>query len=218
MNVLQFWLIDSIVKASTKAVALDDDSPDPTHDREPLFRVPSEDEDEEYRHNDIEHARPRPRSSSRSPKSSDSTSEELKSGTTSPAEPADHSYPPSLSNSISSISGSSQLRPAKNLLKNAKRRAAPAPLSVHTDYPPAVNSPSALLSAAQPLMPIPQPPTQKVDRVEYGKADAWAETWDEEDDWAGRVGEEDWTGTRIEHKQDALKHVWDDSPTIRSGT
>ncbi|KAG6832358.1 hypothetical protein H0H87_001823 [Tephrocybe sp. NHM501043] len=218
MNVLQFWLIDSIVKASTKSVALDDNSSDPTiHDREPLFRASSEDDDDEYRHDDIEHARRSlhpPRKSSESETSE--TPEEYKSGTASPNEPAEHSYPPSLTNSVSSGS-SMPPRSAKNLLKNAKRRAAPAPLNVRNDYPPAVNSPSALLSSAQPVMPVPLAPVQKAE-VEVAKgseADAWAETWDEEDDWANRVGEEDWTGRRIEGKQAVLKNVWDASPAIR---
>ncbi|KAG6910792.1 hypothetical protein DXG01_007680 [Tephrocybe rancida] len=214
MNVLQFWLIDSIVKASTKAVALDDDVSDAPHDREPLFRAPDEDDDDDYRHNDIEHARPQHPSPLRRKSSLDSTSDEFKSGTTSPNdEAADHSYPPSLSNSVSS-GGSSQPRPAKNLLKNAKRRAAPAPLSVTTDYPPAVNSPGVLLSSAQPIMHVPLAPARKIEVVSDNTADAWADTWDEEDDWANRVGEEDWTGRRIEHKQSTLKNVWDADPTL----
>ncbi|KAG5732909.1 Transmembrane protein 110, partial [Termitomyces sp. T112] len=39
MNVLQFWLIDSIVKASTKTLALEDGIDATPHDREPLFNA-----------------------------------------------------------------------------------------------------------------------------------------------------------------------------------
>ena len=49
MNVLQFWLIDSIVKAHTQPLALTDDTPRldaRDGDREPLFRADSSDEDE----------------------------------------------------------------------------------------------------------------------------------------------------------------------------
>ncbi|KAF9006665.1 vacuolar membrane protein-domain-containing protein [Cyathus striatus] len=58
MNILQFWLIDSIVKASSAtSLALDSDSPDSIHpqDREPLFNAPSDDEDDDgYRPRDVE--------------------------------------------------------------------------------------------------------------------------------------------------------------------
>ncbi|KAG6887115.1 hypothetical protein C0995_001360 [Termitomyces sp. Mi166 len=213
MNVLQFWLIDSIVKASTKTLALDDDDRDDTpHDREPLFNAPDVDDDDDnnYRQHDIEHARLRPRS--RSPpvpihkRSTDSTTpEEYKSGTASPDEPVDHSYPPSLSTSHSSIA--SQPRPAKNLLTNVKRRAAPAPLNVYNDYPRAVNSPGVT------------PAERDVEVNVDGADDVWTESWDEQDDWADKVGEEDWTGRRLEHKKkDTLRGVWDRNTSVQVGS
>ncbi|KAF9034972.1 hypothetical protein BDZ89DRAFT_495987 [Hymenopellis radicata] len=52
MNVLQFWLIDSIVKASEPStLSLDTDAHDGL-DREPLFGVPSDDEDDDIGPND----------------------------------------------------------------------------------------------------------------------------------------------------------------------
>lgn len=50
MNVLQFWLIDSIVKAQVPPLALDDDSSHRDHDggdREPLFQADGSDEEDE---------------------------------------------------------------------------------------------------------------------------------------------------------------------------
>ncbi|KNZ76027.1 Transmembrane protein 110 [Termitomyces sp. J132] len=202
MNVLQFWLIDSIVKASTKTLALEDGIDATPHDREPLFNASNDDDDgdDNYRHHDIEHARPRPRS--RSPiapnrkRSTDSTiPEERKSHTASLDNPADHSYPPSLSNSHSSIA--SQPKPAKKLLNNAKQRVAPAPLDVNHDHPRVM-------------------PGVKVN-VD-GADDAWTESWGEQDDWADRVGEEDWTGRRLEHKKNALRGVWDRNTSVQVGS
>ena len=49
MNILQFWLIDSIVKAHAPPLTLDDDAPRLSvhgSDREPLFEADGSDEDE----------------------------------------------------------------------------------------------------------------------------------------------------------------------------
>ncbi|KAG5650119.1 hypothetical protein H0H81_000616, partial [Sphagnurus paluster] len=217
MNVLQFWLIDSIVKASTKSsVSLDEDVPDvySSHDREPLFRA-SEDDDDDYRPTDVE--RGRHVSRSRSPEGRDKSSsgtttpEEYKSsgsGPSSSEDPTDHAYPPSLTNSTSSRN--TPPKPAKNLLKKANRRPAPAPLSLQTNNPPAVNSPS--ITPAPHLVPrvtvVPQATSiRKVEAVAES-ADVWADTWDDSDDWANRVGEEDWTGRRVGQTKDALHTAW----------
>lgn len=228
MNILQFWLIDSIVKASTVSpVALDEDGPDvySNHDREPLFRASSDDEDDnEYRPGDIENGRlnARSRSPTRDKTAGKSTPEEHKSSPANTSEEAtDHSYPPSLTSSTSSNRGAPP-RPATNLLKKANRRAAPAPLSLRTHSTPAVNSPSLSVgvSAVQtalphvPLVPVVAP----IPQVAPVNEDAWAETWDDSDDWANRVGEEEWTGRRIEQKKDILHGAWDSHPTIQVGS
>ncbi|KAG6899608.1 hypothetical protein C0993_008770 [Termitomyces sp. T159_Od127] len=221
MNVLQFWLIDSIVKASTKSLTLYDDPSATSHDREPLFNAPDDDnngDDNNYRNNDIEHARPRPRSRPPSPPiipdhqhSTNLTTAEYKSGTRSSSdEPADHSYPPSLSNSHSSIA--SQPKPTKDQLKNAKRRGAPAPLNVHNDYPRAMNSPNTLVT------PVPKVDLRDVEVNTHDADDGWAESWGEEEDWADRVGEEDWTGRRLEDKKDTLKKIWDRNTLVQVGS
>jgi len=107
MNILQFWLIDSIVKAGSK-VSLDEDNSDVygTQDREPLFRAPSDDEDDDdYRLPDAEDARPHP------PERHKSIQEYALAGANSSEDTGDHSYPPSLSRSTSS--GSLTPKPAK---------------------------------------------------------------------------------------------------------
>jgi len=47
MNILQFWLIDSIVKAHTPPLALTDDSSRLSGDREQLFQADDSDEEDE---------------------------------------------------------------------------------------------------------------------------------------------------------------------------
>ncbi|KAJ3875053.1 vacuolar membrane protein-domain-containing protein [Lentinula edodes] len=183
MNILQFWLIDSIVKASSSPVALgaDLDAPDPGNpDREPLFGVPSDDEDDDNlrpRHG-AEHQRPRSRSRS-SPNSrshsrdksitfSDNPYESKSSGSGSRTEVADtHSYPPSLSSSLTSTSSTSSMREASKL--NKKRRPPPAPLN--------------LSPAPQPLSIPSKPATRPTnDRpiVVDPSRDEWADTWHDE--------------------------------------
>ncbi|KAG6850644.1 hypothetical protein H0H93_010837 [Arthromyces matolae] len=187
MNVLQFWLIDSIVKASTKSVALEDnESHDGRPDREPLFNATSDDEDVDYRHNDIERAPTRPRPHLPTPnlhvESTDSIRDDYKSGANSIVEDsAEHSYPPSLSTSYSSVA-SQPPRPAKNLLKNAKRRAAPTPLNVQNEYPPAVNSPG-FVAGSHPATPMPIAQDRPHVHTDDSN-DAWAEGWDDEEHWA----------------------------------
>lgn len=230
MNVIQFWLIDSIVKASTiSSVALEEDSPGvySNHDREPLFQTPSDDEDDNHHPDDIENARSNARSRSPThhqvydkPSTGRSTPEEHKTFSTRTSdETADYSYPPSLTGSTSS-NRNGPPRQAKNLLKNAKRRQAPPPLSLYTHNPPAVNSPGILAAQESlpptPLVPLVAPIPKAVAVGEPGEA--WAETWDDPDDWANRVGEEEWTGRRVEHKKGALQNAWNSNSTVQVGS
>ncbi|KAF7355681.1 hypothetical protein MSAN_01485900 [Mycena sanguinolenta] len=136
MNILQFWLIDSIVKAS--GVALDPDAPDPL-DREPLFHDPDDEDDEGinvHAQTDIE-SHPRPVTRSLSPDSDRSlSSDKLRtlmepklSGSRSPGETVDmHAYPPT-----------PVLREATKL--KPKRRNPPSPITIRNNNRPAVNSP-----------------------------------------------------------------------------
>lgn len=226
MNILQFWLIDSIVKASgTPPLALDGDNADlyTTQDREPLFRAPDDenDDDADYRPNDIERSRIRsssPPSDIRDKRySNTSNPEEHKSYPASSSdEPIDHSYPPSIASSASTSSNqSAPPRPAKNLLKNANRRAPPAPLSLQHQNQPAVNSLSPAMPSAQtPLPQVPlvlvAAPTPKAPPL-HAPHDSWSERWEDSDDWANRVGEEDWAGRMVDPTRDSVHNAWGNS-------
>lgn len=238
MNVLQFWLIDSIVKASAAAgLALDSDDPDALdgENREPLFGAPSDDEDEDdttYRQHDIENPRHTQRphspiaSRSRSPDKphtgSQSPDEQKGSLSGTPGPPNDaHSYPPSLSGSIASSSSptlpSRSPKPATKLLKKARRRSPPRPLEIRTAFQPAVNSPQVTAT----LQPTPQPvsePLKPTVRAAQETGGEWADSWDDSDDWATRVGEDEWTGRRMEEKKENLhtmNHAWANSPSVQ---
>lgn len=203
MNILQFWLIDSIVKASAPTSVALENSPNVSRypDREPLFGASSDDEDD-YRHHDVENQRALPHSLLRDPNrqisdkplTTSSTPDEYKSTGSSPEQAADlHSYPPSLSSSITSTSSSSNQshgspRPAHNLLKKAKRRPAPAPLSIRSAHTPAVNSPGEIPPRAAPNATIPVVALIP----ELGKeSGGWTETWEASDDWEQRAGDDD---------------------------
>ncbi|KAJ7724840.1 vacuolar membrane protein-domain-containing protein [Mycena metata] len=228
MNIIQFWLIDSIVKAS--GVALDLDSPDPL-DREPLFGAPDDDEDDDTargRGFHVDHdVESHPRSTrSLSPSSGRSrSSDKLRtpldpklSGTSTPAQSINvHAYPPSIASSASSSSSSPPqapvLREATKL--KPKRRSPPSPIHIRNNNPAAVNSPrpGPTPKTAPVSAPVPPPAPEPVPPPEE---EAWAESWDETDDWADKVGEEDWTGRRLEEKKSVLSG-WDNgSPMVNS--
>lgn len=216
MNIIQFWLIDSIVKSSAHSspVALPTDSArnsaDP--DTEPLFRGSIDDEDDDDVHpHDIENQRPhRPRS--KSPDSLDA--DELKSSAATPATasgsgtvtpkivdskgatPVVHAYPPSIASTSSSPASS---RP--NSISPPKRKRSPPPPLALQPIPHATQ-------ASLPQLAV-SPADAHVEHITDEKE--WA-AWDEHvDDWAGRVGEEDWTGRRIHATKDVLSNVWADS-------
>jgi hypothetical protein len=214
MNILQFWLIDSIVKAS--GVALDLDSPDPL-DREPLFGAPDDDDEDDdgvaervdahAQNQDIE-SHPRARAASPSPSTSSDkqlrTPLEYKSaGSSSPSQPVDmHAYPPSLTSSASSLGSpphsAPPLREAKKL--KPKRRSPPSPIHIRTVNRPAVNSPRPTPKTAPVPVPVPAPAPAPAPVEEA----AWGDSWDDTEDWANKVGEEDWTGRRMEEKKGVL--------------
>lgn len=126
MNILQFWLIDSIVKASAGQVALQlvDESPRLSADTAPLFQDPDSDDDGDEglpnRRHDIENPRSPVRSRSRSQNSRKSSriDEEEQKSVSSKAAPTPilldelehHEYPPSLSSSFNDTMSSHSLR------------------------------------------------------------------------------------------------------------
>ncbi|KAJ7213718.1 vacuolar membrane protein-domain-containing protein [Mycena haematopus] len=227
MNIVQFWLIDSIVKAS--GVALDPDAPDPL-DREPLFHDPDDEDEDEgvnvHAQTDIE-SHPRPVSRSLSPSSGRSvSSDKLRtplepkiSGSSTPGKPVDmHAYPPSIASSASSSSPpppqAPVLREARKL--KPKRRNAPSPITIRNNNRPAVNSPRpGPTPKSAPAPPAPEPAPAPIPPPT--EPDVWGESWEDTDDWADKVGEEDWTGRRLEEKKSVLSE-WDanGSPMVNS--
>lgn len=237
MNILQFWLIDSIVKASeVPSAALLTDSLRHAYDdgqREPLFGAPSDDEDEDAdagtlpRH-DIEN--PRTRSRSRDENKSLKLDEHrpTDSGMSTPdvsdggASVPMHAYPPSGNsvgtNTASSSRGASLMSPPSGESSHKTKRSAPAPLRLQSAYHPAVNSPELSATHPQPTReasgPIVPPSVAKTLLETAPTEDPnkdWA-SWEDSDDWANKVGEDDWTGRRIEHKRGELSEAWGPSP------
>ncbi|KAL0580739.1 hypothetical protein V5O48_001297 [Marasmius crinis-equi] len=229
MNVLQFWIIDSIVKASDAPLALDDgDAPRSRDhaDTEPLFGVPSDDEDDDddttpRRPHDIENPAPsssRPsRSHSYQSKISNTADadEQKASGSNAPGDTLElHPYPPSRNNSYNSDSSSPssgtstpKLREATKL--NKKKRGPPSPLNIQPDHQPAINSPQVTGNSHRQPTPNKAPePSRPAPAPQQAAANEWSDSWEDSDDWAGRVGEEEWTGRRLGETNASLHNVW----------
>ncbi|OCH95906.1 hypothetical protein OBBRIDRAFT_787754 [Obba rivulosa] len=226
MNVLQFWIIDSIVKSSkAAAVALPDDTPraslDP--DTEPLFRGSLDDDDDDgdlpIRH-DIEN--PPPRSLGAEDSSQDLMENEpksLSSGTTTivgsgsatptpkPSEAslpvAIHAYPPS--NSTSPASSVSSRALSTSPKPRRLRRSPPPPLALHprSPAPVAVNTPPVSTVVSRNM----HKRNSTIQEIAQDEKD-WAAWDDGADDWAERVGEEEWTGRRLEAMKGHIQNVW----------
>lgn len=225
MNVLQFWLIDSIVKASDpSSVSLGSNTPDAFDaDREPLFAAPPDDEDDYDTHHsrsDIENQR-NPQSDcvqiiTNDKPGNTTPDEEYKSRAGTSGHNSDtHSYPPSLSSSISSTMATSPdnkvPKEAKNLLKMANRRAPPAPLNIRSMSQPAVNSPQlSAVPITAPRTPSPMAISHRPsEAVAPDTQDDWAETWDDHDDgWTRKIGEEDLTKKKQENTTSTLDVSW----------
>lgn len=218
MNIIQFWLIDSIVKSSEAAsVALPTLTPrssaDGEHEHEPLFRASSDDEDDDgafpARH-DIENPRPRSRSQSvdtdrlvpdepKSLGSGTSTAVGSSPGTPKGPKPIDikrdaepHAYPPSLAGSSVPTAGSS--------VASSSPLARPrSPKRKRSDPPP----PERRHIHSDSLTPKPEH-TQS----HYEEEREWGDWGEEGEDWAERAGEEEWTGRRMEARKEDIDNVW----------
>lgn len=208
MNILQFWSIDSIVKAHHNNVMLDSTT---DIQREPLFGVPGDDDDDDdnpHAPHDIEN--PRPRSRTQSLTEVDVSGDESDTLDILPADQksidtksqADsHSYPPSLSGSLASTSTMpASPKPAKNLLKLASRRrnntatanGTPTPTHSHQIYHPQPRIPQ-VASAAKSL--------EK--EVRNPSIDSWGE-WGETGDWPD------------EDRKDTVLDNWDATATLQA--
>jgi hypothetical protein len=217
MNCLQFWLIDSIVKASAppSPVSLSPDTPRDSdeRDREPLFRASYDDEDDDSATpHDLESQPPRTGSGEpvirKDPAADEHKSIGSIAGSSVPStsQAAMHAYPPSLTRS-----GSAGSSPASSRISSKspqrRRRSPPPPLLPRSPLQPAINSPSL----SQPYHDY--KPTEKLSSqlktevhiVPDDQGESWDLDWDNNgDDWANRVGEEDWTGRRMGERHDYI--------------
>jgi len=206
MNIFQFWLIDSIVKASS-VIALDSNSLshfDSEH-REPLFN-PEDEDDDAYNPGDLENQRRIRRSPFPSDGQQRSDVNEHKSTSTS-AIYDDHSYPPSLSSSITCVAPPGNdhvktIRPAKNLMQK-QRREPPPPLSIEPVGQQVINSSQVTTPPSGPKAPEQQSvevfsPTIVRKRSAQGETTEWADSWEDAEEWAAHVGEDKQTGRRLE--------------------
>lgn len=133
MNVLQFWLIDSIVKASAYALA-SESSPRHSADYEPLFQGPEDDDGEHPQRHDIENPAP---SGSRAHSISTCVEEHktLSSrASTKTFEDEQEDLPPSSSTSTPSAGGSAagtpRRRPSSHSPIPKRKRSPPPPLDL----------------------------------------------------------------------------------------
>ncbi|KAI0089198.1 vacuolar membrane protein-domain-containing protein [Irpex rosettiformis] len=226
MNILQFWLIDSIVKAGAYNTSVALPSDDIEHgvdpDEEPLFRASTDDEDDETHRHDIEDPRHISRSPSRSRSRDSRAEDESKSSSTgtSPTATASgsgsitpkgtqaiamHAYPPSLtSTSTSPVSSWNPSTRANSVSPhNNWRRSPPPPLT----FQPRSPAPAAVNPAASSILASPPPLDEIHPSNDAHNGKEWA-AWEETDDWADRVGEEDWTGNRMAARKVALQDAW----------
>jgi len=220
MNVVQFWLIDSIVKAST--MSTDDHANEAS--RQPLFHDPGSDSDE-----DIETIRARRKHDIESPPTPQTKdgSEAISSTATSSTRVAGsssltqlHMYPPSLLPGTSSPLSASSIASGSSFRskKSTKRRSPPPPIQrpppetvIGTDYTISTTpSPMVLQTKQTATSPARarQRQTSKSKLASSGKLERepW-DDWTKSDDWAEKVGEDDWTGRRVSGIKAGLE-VW----------
>jgi hypothetical protein len=188
MNILQFWFIDSIVKAHHHNVRLDAAADSQPADHEPLFRSSSDDDDEggHVRH-DIENPRPHTPSRAFSINTSPSNaldilpSEHISAEARSIISHTDHhSYPPSLASSFASTSTrATSPKPARSLLKAANRRR-----NTTTAYSASTLSDSHSIHQPQPRIPQIASAAKSLELgVSDPTVDSWSDSWDESGDW-----------------------------------
>jgi len=183
MNIIQFWIIDSIVKAHDSHVMLEAPA-----DHEPLFASPSDDEDDGgHVPYDIENPRTPsplrsfPTNTSHSLGKSDALDILPGDDVKSTLGPTDHhSYPPSLASSFASTSTrATSPKPAKNLIKAANRRR-------NATTPRSARTPSDSHSILQPQPRIPQIASAAKSlelEIRDPTADVWSDSWDDSGDW-----------------------------------
>lgn len=193
MNVVQFWLIDSIVKASGNAeVVLPFNQPD-LSDREPLFHS-SDDGDDDDDARGVGDAIAPPAKRDIEAHTQGQVQLLRRSTDSSHTYPPRHDDSPTLTPTVHR--GSLSPPPSSNSMISSRRhRPSPAPLLPPSPMPPALNSPDPSSETSPAGADADRRP--KEDWQSYG-----------EGDWAERVGEEEWTGRRAEAKKDEVEGRW----------
>jgi hypothetical protein len=201
MNVIQYWLIDSIVKANDgdwSHSRIDSGALSSSEaDHEPLFHASDDDDDDALR------TRPDDAEAQRRPSDRSGASSFhiflFRSHSIWPT--TAHDYPPNqppirLTPSPHSVRSTSPTEP----LGTRRKQSLPAPLLPRSPMVPAINSPD------------PTAPNQKAignpKHVTNPHEGSTWETWVDEDDWADKVGEEDWTGRRLETRRANVDSAW----------
>ena len=178
MNIIQFWVIDSIIKVGgVGGLGVQPEESD-EGDHEPLFHStddPDGDEDEDdsreavvspVANRDVE-----AQTQTRLRQSADSS----------------HTYPPSLPGSpkapSTTIRYTSVTPPPISRSLPLIQRSPPTPLLQRSTVVPSVNSHSL--------------PSKAIEGMGARTKEDW-QAWDGEEDWAERIGEEDWTGREVE--------------------
>jgi hypothetical protein len=179
MNIIQFWLIDSIVKASSMAAVASDIEQNAQEDCEPLFEGGSDDE------HDYNPSRPNPSQRRPSISSFDSRGSDFhdnRSTSTTPedsgesSKPEDvHGYPPSLSGSMTSdVSSHNKV---ENSLTKKTIHSKPASSTLPRSTQPETLQVSGPRNTALQLSA----------RASIVKESAdWTDSWDDADEWTHR--------------------------------
>ena len=194
MNVVQFWLIDSIVKASGNTeIGLPVNQSD-SSDREPLFRSSDDDgDDDDARGVGDAIAAPAKRDIEAQ---TQGQVQLLRRSTDS-----SHTYPPRHddSSTLTPAVHRGSLSPPTSLnvmIPSRRHRPSPVPLLPRSPMAPALNSPD----------PSSETSPAGADTDSRPKED-W-QSWDGDGDWVERVGEEEWTGRRAEGKKGEIEGRW----------
>lgn len=194
MNVVQFWLIDSIVKASGNAeIALN--QPD-SSDREPLFHSSDDDGDDDDDARGIDDAIATPAKRDIEAQTQGQVQLLRRSTDSSHTYPPRHDDSPTLRPSTVHRGSLSPPPSLSGMISSRRHRSSPAPLLPRSPMVPALNSPD----------PSSETSPAGADADRRLKED-W-QSWDSEGDWVERVGEEEWTGRRAEAKKGEVEGRW----------
>ncbi|KAF8514887.1 vacuolar membrane protein-domain-containing protein [Hysterangium stoloniferum] len=242
MNILQFWIIDSIVKASTSISTATLINGNDT-DREPLFHDPGSDSDNDetaraQRRYDIE-SPPTPQQPKliQPPKANESENKPNASGsssvmTTNSSSIQLHPYPPTsafmLSATSSPASSSSSISSLRS--KKSRRRSPPPPIqqpppyiSQGVDYMISM-TPSPMMNRSHSISQINTTPSKPRQRRTASQTQMYSEApvqsdsqtlaeLAQNDNWAGKVGEKELTGRRLRLAKAGLE-AWDAQTSV----